>query len=223
MVTAVRGRDMGVMGNDSDMKFDNTMMRFGCMCRVLGDFARLSVGAMRTTVGAVPPLSCLVLAMVLLAPPSGALEGKIAVVNPQRAILTTDVGEKRVKELEKRKDYVALREQLEEWQEEGADIEKKLRKDGATMKESKRRDLQRKVAILRADVEHQARKLQAMQTELLESLNAEMGPRVREILDSLIKSEGIGLLLFENPEVVRYADSNYDLTARVAERLNEED
>jgi Skp family chaperone for outer membrane proteins len=151
---------------------------------------------------------------------SQGLQGKIAVVNPQRAILTTDVGEKRVKALRKRKDYVALREQLEEWQEEGQDLEKKLRKDGSTMKDSKRRDIQRKLAILRADIEHQARKLQAMNTELLENLNSEMGEQLREILDSLIKSEGIGMLLFENPEVVRYVDSNYDLTGRVAERLN---
>lgn len=149
-----------------------------------------------------------------------ALEGKIAVVNPQRAILTTDIGEKRVKKLQKRKDYVALREQLEEWQEEGQDLEKDLRKDGSTMKDSKRRELQRKITILRADVEHQARKLQAMNAELVENLNAEMGPRVKEILDSLIKSEGIGLLLFEDPELIRYVDSTYDLTARVAERLN---
>lgn len=118
---------------------------------------------------------------------------------------------------------MALREQLEEWQEEGQDIEKKLRKDGSSMKESKRRDLQRRITILRADVEHQARKLQAMNTELLESLNKEMGPKVQEILDSLIKSKGIGLLLFEDSEVVRYVDSTYDLTSMVAERLNADD
>ena len=155
--------------------------------------------------------------------PSYALEGKIAVVNPQRAILTTDIGEKRVKALQKRKDYVALREQLEDWQEEGQDLEKKLRKDGSTMKDSKRREIQRKLTILRADVEHQARKLQAMNAELVENLNAEMGAQVKDILDSLIKSEGIGLLLFEDPEVVRYVDSTFDLTARVAERLNDAD
>lgn len=162
----------------------------------------------------------LALMLLCFVPTSYALDGKIAVVNPQRAILTTDEGEKRVKALERRKDYVALREQLEDWQDEGADIERKLRKDGSTMKESKRRNLQRRISILRVDVEHQARKLQAMQNELLESLNQEMGPSLKEVLDSLIKSEGIGLLLFENPEVVRYADSNYDLTAKVAERLN---
>lgn len=149
-----------------------------------------------------------------------ALEGKIAVVNPQRAILTTDIGKKRVKALQKRKDYVALREQLEDWQEEGQDLEKKLRKDGSTMKEAKLRDIQRRIAILRADIEHQARKLQAMNSELIESLNAEMSSSLNAILDSLIKAEGIGLLLLENPEIVRYVDSNYDLTAKVAERLN---
>ena len=170
------------------------------------------------------PLFCAITAIYCSAfafsSPAFSLEGKIAVVNPQRAILTTDIGEKRVKELQKRKDYVALREQLEDWQEEGRDIEEKLVKDGNTMDEDDRRDLQRRVSILRADIEHQARKLQAMNAELVESLNTEMAPRVKEILDSLIKSEGIGLLLFENPEIVRYADSTYDLTSRVAERLN---
>lgn len=175
----------------------------------------------RPTLRAFSGFACSVAMVVGLIPLSShALKGEIAVVNPQRAILTTDVGAKRVKALQKRKDYVALREQLEEWQEEGQDIEKKLRKDGSTMKESKRRNLQRRITILRADVEHQARKLQAMNTELLESLNKEMGPRVQEILDSLIKSKGIGLLLFEDQEIVRYVDSTYDLTSMVAERLN---
>lgn len=155
-------------------------------------------------------------------PPSAAAEGKIAVVNLQRAIFTTKTAEKRMNKLKRRGDYKRQRERIEKLQENGRKALSKFKKDEATMSESAKKKALRRLETLRADAEYEIRKIQALEQEVLEELHQELLPRAKEILTELIEREGIGLLLSDGPQnsVVLHADTGFDITAKVSDRLN---
>jgi len=146
-------------------------------------------------------------------------EGRIAVVSLQQAILNTDTSQKQLNDLRASADYKKNRAELEGLQKTGKDLVDKLKKDGPTLSKDQQEDLSRKIENTRGDLEHVGRKLQDQEKELAQRLFAEMGNKAKSIVNDLIKSENIGLLL--DSQAALHAEGNYNITAKVTEKLNQ--
>lgn len=145
-------------------------------------------------------------------------EGKIAVVSLQEAILNTDAAQSQLNTLRNSADYKKNRAELEALQKSGKELVEKLKKDGPTMSKEQQADLTRKIENTRGDLEHIGRKLQEQEKELAQRLFYEMGNKAKTAVNEIIKSEGIGLLL--DRQAALHADSGYNITPKVTEKLN---
>ncbi len=168
--------------------------------------------------------SILIAAALLLPLPEAAAddEERIAVVNLERAIYTTRVAEKRRRDLRKSEDYVSHKKRLDSLQEEGKEHVEKLRRDETMMSDEQKKEVQRKVNSISADIEHEVKQLQSLEEALNKELGEEFSPFVKEELDDLIKEEKIGILLQQMPQapIVLYSDSDFDLTSKLTDALN---
>ncbi len=149
-------------------------------------------------------------------------EGKIAVVNLQEALFNTDVAQQRRVELESDADFTKDVEEVKTIQESGRTLLEKIQKDGALMAPAERQQLEAKIKGKQADMEHLARKIQEAQQGLMQGLMLEMNEGMQQAVQELIQSEGIGLLLMANPQIVLHADTSFDITAKLTDKLNKQ-
>lgn len=164
-------------------------------------------------------LSITLLATILLAGSGFAFaEGKIAVFNLQAAILNTDAAQKRIKEFEARSAYADLRANFEQVRSDLQKLDEDLKKNSATWSEEQKADQRKQMEYKRADLELVAQKLQSENQSLVQQLLQANAERARNVIQDIIKSENIGLVL--NMEAVTYADTSYDITAKITDRLN---
>ncbi len=150
--------------------------------------------------------------------------GKIAVINLERAVFSTDEAKERLKKLNARTSYKRQKRKVESLQKEGRKLSENLRKDEDVLGSDERRDIVKQISILREDIEHEGKKLKQLQLEVLEGLRDEMGPLLEDIIQEIIDEQEIGLLLRDLAQLpyVFYADNYYDITAKVTIELNKE-
>ncbi|CAA0108817.1 Uncharacterised protein [BD1-7 clade bacterium] len=149
-------------------------------------------------------------------------EGKIAVVNLQEALFNTDVAQQRREQLETDVDFKKSVDEVKDIQEQGRTLLEKLQKDGQLMAPAERQQIEAKVKGKQADMEHLARKIQEAQQGLMQGLMLEMNDGMQKSIQELIQSEGIGLLLMANPQIVLHADTSFDITAKLTDKLNKQ-
>lgn len=144
--------------------------------------------------------------------------GKIAVLNSEAAIFSTDEAQKRIKALAAQPDFDADKKQFEKLKKEYEDMIKQLQKDSAVMSADQKAAQGKKIEAKGGDLEYLQRKLQGKQQEVMQGLMQEMEPKFKKVVTDIIKSENIGLLL--NANAVMHADNSYNITGKVTEALN---
>lgn len=147
-----------------------------------------------------------------------AQSGKIAVFSPQEAILNSELAKQRLQKLQEEKEFVDNKTEHDKLRKEYSDLVEELKKESAVMSASQQADAQKKITTLRADIEHNVKKLQAAQNDVIQQLGVEVGPRVQKIVGELIESENIGLIL--RAEAVMHRSASYDITSKVTDKLN---
>lgn len=147
-----------------------------------------------------------------------AAQGKIAVLDPQLAIISTDEAQKRLKALDAQPDFDTNKKALDKLKKEYEDMVKQLQKDVAVMSPEQKDAQGKRLESKRADMEFIARKLQGGQQELLQNLMQEMEPKFKKVVSDLIKSDNIGLLL--DARAVMHVDGSFNITNKVTEQLN---
>jgi outer membrane protein len=160
--------------------------------------------------------------LVLILMVSGAsyasAAGKIAVVDVQRAIVETDSAKVRLESLRKEADFQSNMKEVEAIKKEGEALLEKYQKDGPVMGPEQQAALQKKIQGKQADLEHIARKLQTREREVLQEIMSQRTVQAKTVIDSIIKKEGIGLLL--DSRAALHAEPGYDITAKVTQKLN---
>lgn len=160
------------------------------------------------------------LVVVALAFPAlGWAQGKIAVVNVEQAILQTDYAQKRLGEERDRTEYKSDKEEFDRLKSEFDSLVQEFQKDAAVMSQEQQLAARKRLASKQADLEHVAGKLQQTEQEVGQALLEEMSPKVQEVLQELISTEGIGLLLQRGSVI--HADAGYSITAKVTDKLNQ--
>ncbi|MGQ9426082.1 OmpH family outer membrane protein [Gilvimarinus sp. F26214L] len=145
-------------------------------------------------------------------------EGKVAVFNLQAAILNTDTAQKQIKDYEAKAAYADLKANYDSLRSELQKLDEQAKKNGATWSDEQKNDHRKQMEYKRADLELVAKKLQSENQALVQQILATQAQKAREVVQDIIKSEGIGLVL--NAEAVTYADSSYDITSKITDRLN---
>ncbi len=152
-------------------------------------------------------------------PALGWAQGKIAVVNVEQAILQTDYAQKRLGEERDRQEYKSDKEEFDSPKSEFDALVQEFQKDAAVMSQEQQLAARKRLASKQADLEHVAGKLQQTEQEVGQALLQEMSPKVQEVLQELITTEGIGLLLQRGSVI--HADAGYSITAKVTDKLNQ--
>jgi outer membrane protein len=146
-------------------------------------------------------------------------EGKIAVLNPQQAIINTEMAQSRLKALRAEESYSKNREELEALAKAHDAAMAQLKKDMAVMSDEQKQGEAKKIQEKRADIKHIQTKLQAAEQELLQRVAQELQGKLQKAVSEIIESEGIGLLL--NQQAAMHADSSFSITAKVTDKLNQ--
>ncbi len=147
-----------------------------------------------------------------------SVQGKIAVLDPEMAILSTDEAQKRLKAMSTQPEFDTDKKQYEKLKKEYEDMVKQLQKDSAVMSADQKAAQGKKLEAKGTDIDYIGRKLQGKQQELMQTLMREQEAKFKKIVTDIIKSENIGLLL--NARQVMHADGTYNITSKVTEALN---
>lgn len=146
--------------------------------------------------------------------------GKIAVVNFEQAILNTDFAQQEIAAVEGDKSFKERVAEIKKIQEEGVKLAQKYQKEAPTMSASQKQMLESQIKEKQEDLEHVARKIQEVKNMLMQNLMEEMDEVASIAAKELIEKEGIGLLLNGNPQIILHADTSYDVTAKLTDRIN---
>lgn len=144
--------------------------------------------------------------------------GKIAVLDPEAAVLSTDEAQKRLKALAAQPDFDKDKKEFERLAKEGQDMQKQMQKDSAIMSPAQKEEARKKLEGKANDIEYLRRKLAGKQQEAMQSIMEEMQAKYTKAVTDIIKAENIGLLV--NKRAVMHADNSYDITSKVTEALN---
>ena len=88
------------------------------------------------------------------------------------------------------------------------------------MSAAEKSGLESKIKIKQADLEHVIKTIQQIKAKLIKELQVEMQNKAMTALQEVVETEGIGLLLKSDPEIVIKADTSFDISAKVTEKLN---
>ncbi|MBK8132564.1 MAG: OmpH family outer membrane protein [Gammaproteobacteria bacterium] len=157
------------------------------------------------------------LVLAFFALPAAAVD-KIAVVDIQRVIFTSDVAKARQKQLQAESEFVGLQAKYDSIAADVKALQKKIEAERDTMSQEQATENQKKMEYLRADYELVERKLRAEVQQLQGKIMEELQPKVQAALKELVDAEGITLLL--QREAVIVADPGLDVTSKLLERLN---
>ena len=138
---------------------------------------------------------------------------KVAVLDVQEAILSTNMAKSEMKSFEARSDIAKMIGDAERLKKDIVSLRAGIEKGG-----NDAQDKQKTVEFKQADFELIIRKLNAERQAAGKRLMDNIGPRLEEAVKSIVDSEGVGLLL--DRKAVIHADSTFDITAKVTEKLN---
>lgn len=146
--------------------------------------------------------------------------GKVAVVNFEQAIINTDYAQQEIAKVESDQSFKDRVAEIKKIQEEGIKLAQKYQKEAPTMSASQKQLLENQIKEKQEDLEHVARKIQEIKNILLQNIMEEMDEVTSVAAKELIDKEGIGLLLNGNPQIILHADTSYDVTAKLTDRIN---
>jgi outer membrane protein len=146
-------------------------------------------------------------------------EGRVAVFDVEAAVLNTDVAKKRLTAMRNQTAYKKNVSELEALKKNYDKQVEQFQRDFDILSAEQRLATKNKIDTARDDGEHFARKIEAANQQEAQSILQELGPKLQQILPDLIKTENIGLLLPRKQ--VLHADVSFDITAKVADKLNQ--
>ncbi len=147
-----------------------------------------------------------------------AAETKIAVLNPQAAILQTAYAKAKFEKIEKSADFAATKAKLDGISSDIKALQESYKKDGITWSAEKKEESEKKLQSLQQDGQFNAKKLQTQQQELAQQVMQELGPKAEAAIKKVIEAEKIGMLL--NSQAAIHVSPENDITTKVTELIN---
>jgi outer membrane protein len=157
----------------------------------------------------------------LLSLVSGAAlaQGKVAVLNLEEAVFNTEEAKTQLNALRQTPDYTKNKKEAEELKKQYEQLAEQFNKNREVMSAEQEAEQTRKIKEVGQDLEFVVKKLQQSEREVAGRIMREMMPRANTVVMDLVKAEGIGLLI--NSQAALYAESSYNLSAKVTDKLNQ--
>ncbi len=153
-----------------------------------------------------------------------ALDGLIAVIDVETAILSTEVSKQAFEELASSKEWKEVEEDLKLKINEANDIQEKLKKEGPTMSDEDKLESQKRLNSLSQDANFLNQKLTGMRNELVGLLQNEQAPKFQKVVTELMRAKGIKILLHRNAVLgFDTGDPTLNITPEVVELLNQKE
>ena len=118
----------------------------------------------------------------------------IAVIDYRTVFLGTDLAREKFEELRDSDEYKAISDESQKKQQELISVSEELQKESKTMSDQQKADMQKKAQTLYQDLQYANQKAQALESELLQKLEAEQTPNVQKVINELVKAKKISLL-----------------------------
>ena len=162
-------------------------------------------------------IAALAAVMLGLVAPSAVAELKVAVLDTAGAVAQSEEATEAIEVI--RKDLEPEQERLQGLQAEIQALQERAQNEADVMSEDERRAIAREIQDKQFDLEADAQRLQKSLQDKQEDLQRTMLPKVRAVLDDLIKIEGYDFVLEQGAFL--YVNPKHDITAKVTEKLNE--
>ncbi|MCK7595680.1 OmpH family outer membrane protein [Microbulbifer sp. CAU 1566] len=143
---------------------------------------------------------------------------KVAVVNIQAAIMSTEKATSKINALKTSSEYSQLQNSAEGIRAEVQKMAEDAQKNGVTWSDEQKAEQQRKMNFKRSDFETAVKKLRAMEGQAVQEIQKDLLPKAKAALEAVIKEKKLDLVLDANAAV--YAGTGANLTEEVVKRLN---
>jgi outer membrane protein len=155
--------------------------------------------------------------MMMLAAPLAAAELKIAVLDTQRALLSSEEAKALMEQVQQ--ELEAEQAAVNQLGDEIRALQEQLAKDGEVMSATEQRKAQKELEDKGIDYQFLVNKLQKQVNDRRQEMGQVMVPKVDAVLKDLIELEGYDVILERGS--LLYVNSKHDITRRVTEKLNE--
>ena len=134
----------------------------------------------------------------------------------------TDLARTSFEELRESGDYKELMEEAQLKDSERLSIAEELNKDSSTMSDEEQSEKLKKAQSLYQDIQFLTQKMQTLENEVVQKLQADQGPNVQKVVNDLIVAKKI-TLLFNSQALLAYDRTNplINITPEVIELLNQ--
>ncbi|MEK9620239.1 MAG: OmpH family outer membrane protein [Flavobacteriales bacterium] len=150
------------------------------------------------------------------------LEG-IAVIDYQAIFLGTDLARERIDDLRESSDYKELTDEAQTKDSERIKLAEKLKKDEATLSDSEKEEMLKKIQTLYQSIQLLSQQIQAKEQEVTQKLQADQAEAVQKVVNELIKAKKIKMLL-NSQALLAFdrSDEKVNLTPEVVDLINKE-
>lgn len=147
-----------------------------------------------------------------------AASSKVVVVNMQAAILQTEVAKKQLMALDANPDFAAMKAKYDSLRADLVNMDKDAQTNGMTWTNEQKMEHRKKAEYKNADLKLAVEKLKAEQNAVMKRIMQEQLEKAKAALNELVVAEGIGLVLDSGSAL--FATPDYDITAKITEKLN---
>lgn len=145
-------------------------------------------------------------------------QGKIVVLDPTGAVMSTTAAKAKFDKLQKSSDFTAAKAKLDGLAADIKALQTEYQKDGMTWSAEKRAESEKKLQSLGQDYQFQGKKLQGEQQVLMQQVMQELGPKMETVVKQLVDSENISMIV--DAKSVMMAKPEIDITSKVTDLLN---
>jgi Skp family chaperone for outer membrane proteins len=137
--------------------------------------------------------------------------------------LGTDLARERIDDLRESSDYKELTDEAQSKDSERIKLAEKLKKDEATLSDSEKEEMLKKIQTLYQSIQLLSQQIQAKEQEVTQKLQADQAEAVQKVVNELIKAKKIKMLL-NSQALLAFdrSDEKVNLTPEVVDLINKE-
>ena len=146
------------------------------------------------------------------------MRSKVAVIDLQRAVMSTAQAREQIKTLEGDKEYAETRAKAEALQKE---MEKKMadaKKEGPTWTKEQQASFRNDMDLKQKELQLNAQRLESAEQALLRQVMTDMQPKLKKVIDELVTAQKISVLVRADSALFAVPDA--DITATVTAKLD---
>ena len=168
----------------------------------------------------------ILLTLALLLTPFGIYSAdiNIATIDPQNALLSTEVAIQKFEEMQNSKEWTEIAEELQAKETEAREIQERTQKEGPTMSDEDKQEAGKRFQSLVQDIEFLRKKLSDIQKQIVQLVQQQQAEKYQVIMTELIRAKAITLLLDRaQGSSLMYADESFDITQEVVDAMNQKE